>query len=63
MPKIAISAFKLKKQVEQKAYAYGTPPAVAALLGEYVIDILREATQQHSSFTLTSHSYGNEQLV
>jgi hypothetical protein len=63
MPKIAISAHRLKQQVEQKAFAYGTPPAVAALLGEYVIDLLREATTHHHTSLILSTPYGIKNLA
>jgi hypothetical protein len=43
MPAIPISVSSLKKRVERKAYAYGVSSTVAALLGEYVIEVLREA--------------------
>jgi hypothetical protein len=41
MPRLVLSASLLKKRIENKAYAYGVSSVVAALIGEYVIDLLR----------------------
>jgi hypothetical protein len=35
----------LKRRVETKAYAYGVSSTVAALLGEYVVELLRESSE------------------
>jgi len=40
---ILLSASKLKKQIETKAYAFGVSPVVCILISEYVIQLLREA--------------------
>lgn len=42
MKKHALSASLLRRRVETKAYAYGVSSTVAALLGEYVVDLLRQ---------------------
>jgi len=36
-----ISASQLKGSIERKAYAYGISPAVSILLGEYVIELIK----------------------
>ncbi|MFC1787879.1 hypothetical protein ACFLZY_01520 [Patescibacteria group bacterium] len=46
MAKIIVSASNLKEQIETKAYAYGVSSAVATLLGEFVVNLLRQASQQ-----------------
>ncbi len=41
MAPVVVSARELKKAVERKAYAYGTSEAVSILLGEYVVDLIK----------------------
>ena len=43
MSKNNISASQLKKRIEIKAYAYGVSSVVSTLLGEYVVELLRDA--------------------
>lgn len=43
MPTILLSAKLLQERIERKAYAYGVSSAVAVLISEYVIELLREA--------------------
>lgn len=38
-----LSASQLKMHVERKAFAFGVPEVVAILIGEYVVDLVREA--------------------
>lgn len=45
MQKHALSASLLKRRIETKAYAYGVSSTVAALLGEYVVDLLRQSAE------------------
>jgi len=40
-----LTASRLKDHVERKAFAYGVPSVVATLLGEYVVDLVREASR------------------
>jgi|GEM_PF-1839523 hypothetical protein len=49
MQPVVLSASKLKQEIETKAFAYGVSSAVCALLGEYVIDLIKQAklTQQN----------------
>lgn len=41
MTPVLVSARELKKAVERKAYAYGISEAVSILLGEYVVDLIK----------------------
>lgn len=50
-----IHASQLRRQIEEKAYAYGAPEAVGTLLSEYVIELLRDASQHNQQH------YGKEQ--
>ena len=43
-------AFRIQKQVETKAYAFGTTDAVAALLGEYARDLFYQFTTHGQSY-------------
>ena len=43
MQAVVLSASKLKQDIETKAYAYGVSSAVCALLGEYVIELIKQA--------------------
>ncbi|MFH1236055.1 MAG: hypothetical protein V1685_03915 [Parcubacteria group bacterium] len=54
MPKILLSASQLKKQVETKAYAYGMSSVVSALLGEYVVELLRQTVKNSAPANLNS---------
>ncbi len=36
-----ISASQLQGSIERQAYAYGISPAVSTLLGEYVIELIK----------------------
>ena len=42
MPRGSISISELQRCVESKAYAFGTSSAVATLLAEYVVQLLKE---------------------
>lgn len=46
MPPVTLSARLLREQVETKAFAYGVAPVICTLLGEYVVEVLRQARQQ-----------------
>ncbi len=46
MNPITLSATRLREQVETKAYAYGVSPVVSTLLGEYVVDLLRQESRR-----------------
>ena len=41
MAPIIVSARELKQAVERKAYAYGISEAVSILLGEYVVELIK----------------------
>lgn len=41
MTAVMVSARELKEAVERKAYAYGISQAVSILLGEYVVDLIK----------------------
>lgn len=41
MAPVVVSARELKEAIERKAYAYGVSEAVCVLLGEYVLDLIR----------------------
>lgn len=41
MTPVVISARKLKEAVERRAYAYGISEVVSILLGEYVVDLIK----------------------
>lgn len=41
MTAVMVSARELKEAVERKAYAYGISEAVSILLGEYVVDLIK----------------------
>lgn len=41
MVPVMVSARELKQAVERKAYAYGISEAVSILLGEYVVDLIK----------------------
>lgn len=43
-----ISASQLQHSVERKAYAYGISPAVSTLLGEYVIELIKDTYVRHT---------------
>lgn len=42
MAPVMVSARELKEAIERKAYAYGISEAVSILLGEYVVDLIRD---------------------
>lgn len=42
MAPVKVSARELKQAVERKAYAYGISETVSILLGEYVVDLIRD---------------------
>lgn len=48
MQKHALSAPQLRRRIETKAYAYGVSSTVAALIGEYVVELLRESADAPS---------------
>ena len=54
MSKTYILASQIKKQVETKAYAYGISSVVSALLGEYVVEMLRQAVKNSAPANLNS---------
>jgi hypothetical protein len=58
MQAVVLSASKLKQDIETKAYAYGVSSAVCTLLGEYVIELIKQAklTQQ------TKHPYERKEI-
>lgn len=41
MAPVMVSARELKEAIERKAYAYGISEAVSILLGEYVVDLIK----------------------
>ena len=41
MSPVIVSAHELKDAVERKAYAYGISEAVSILLGEYVVELIK----------------------
>ncbi len=41
MAPVIVSARELKTAVERKAYAYGISETVSILLGEYVVELIR----------------------
>lgn len=41
MAPVMVSARELKQAVERKAFAYGISEAVCILLGEYVVDLIK----------------------
>ncbi|MFH1405148.1 MAG: hypothetical protein ABIH21_03570 [Patescibacteria group bacterium] len=43
---IKISASYLKKRIEEKAFVFGVSDAVATLIGEYVVELLRQTSKQ-----------------
>lgn len=53
MPKGHISISELQACVENKAYAFGTTGAVATLLGEYVVELLRSVAQSPTQVKTT----------
>lgn len=46
-----LSAHLLKRRIELKAYAYGVSSVVATLLGEYVVDLLRQSSANNRGTT------------
>lgn len=46
MQRRALSASLLRRRIETKAFAYGVSSTVATLLGEYVVDLLRQAVNE-----------------
>lgn len=45
MQKHTLSVPLLKRRIETKAFAYGVSSTVATLLGEYVIELLRQSLE------------------
>ncbi|MBI4592010.1 hypothetical protein HY733_01005, partial [Candidatus Uhrbacteria bacterium] len=41
MAPVVVSARELKEAVERRAYAYGISETVSILLGEYVVDLIK----------------------
>lgn len=46
MPHITLSMRSFQQELERKAFAYGISPVVAFLLGEYAVDLLKEASTE-----------------
>lgn len=57
MQKIALSVPLLRRRVETKAYAYGVSSTVSVLLGEYVVELLRNALVDANQ-PIEQESYG-----
>ena len=53
MQKRALSASLLRRRIETKAFAYGVSSTVATLLGEYVVDLLRQAVREAPAADIT----------
>lgn len=53
-----ISASQLQHSVERKAYAYGISPAVSTLLGEYVIELIKDTYVRHTEKQLVPSPAG-----
>lgn len=49
MPNGHISVSELQACIEHKAFAYGTSGAVATLIGEYVVELLRSVAKTSST--------------
>ncbi len=49
MQRRALSASLLRQRIETKAFAYGVSSTVATLLGEYVVDLLRQAVNDRTA--------------
>jgi len=56
MPTLLVSAKQLRKDMETKAYAYGVSSAVAGLLGDYIVDYLRDLQKQQFTAARPSQS-------
>lgn len=56
MPTLIVSTKQLRKDMETKAYAYGVSPAVAGLLGDYIVEYLRELQKQQWAAIQPSNS-------
>ncbi|MBI4437342.1 hypothetical protein HY631_00070 [Candidatus Uhrbacteria bacterium] len=48
MASYRISISQLKESIERRAYAYGVSPAVSTLLGEYVIELIKDTYVRHT---------------
>ncbi len=53
-----ISASRLQNSIERKAYAYGVSEAVSTLLGEYVIELIKNTYVRHTEKPLASNASG-----
>lgn len=53
-----LSATDLKRNIEHKAYVYGVSPAVSTLLGEYVVDLIRQTYVRHTKKQLVPSALG-----
>lgn len=53
-----ISASQLQHSIERKAYAYGISPAVSTLLGEYVIELIKNTYVRHTKKQLVADATG-----
>jgi hypothetical protein len=49
MTPVKVSVWELKTRVERKAFAYGVPADVSTLLGEYVVELIREIARKQES--------------
>ena len=49
MMPVKISVWELKTRVERKAFAYGVPSDVSTLLGEYVVELIREFARKQDA--------------
>ncbi len=54
----SLSASQLKRNIEHKAYAYGVSPAVSTLLGEYVVELIRQTYVRHTKKQLVPSPLG-----
>ena len=55
-----LSASWLQDSIERKAYAYGISPAVSILLGEYVIELIKNTYVRHTENQLAPSIAGQD---
>lgn len=58
MTAVRLKASDLKRCVERKAYAYGVSSVVSTLLGEYVVELIKETYAKHTEKQLVPDTSG-----